>query len=223
MKKILLITHHEFGDPGIISKILHRDYFLSTIYFYNLRNLSLKEINEFSAIIIFGGKMSSNSKSNNMKFEYNFLSKLIKLDKTIIGICLGAQIIAKFFGSKISKSKKNFVEIGYRELNYQNKNFFKGVKKLLQFHNEGINYNKYMDVLAKGRLFEIDAFKIKSKRIYGFQFHPEVTESMIKNWYSNLTKKLEGTDDLKSILKDHKQNKDINYNWMSRKLKSIIK
>ena len=101
MKKILLITHHEFGDPGIISKILHRDYLLSTIYFYNLRNLSLKEINEFSAIIIFGGKMSSNSKSNNMKFEYNFLSKLIKLDKTIIGICLGAQIIAKFFGSKI--------------------------------------------------------------------------------------------------------------------------
>ena len=223
MKKILLITHHEFGDPGIISKILHRDYLLSTIYFYNLRNLSLKEINEFSAIIIFGGKMSSNSQSNNIKFEYNFLSKLIKLDKTIIGICLGAQIIAKFFGSKISKSKKNFVEIGYRELNYQNKNFFKGVKKLLQFHNEGINYNKYMDVLAKGRLFEIDAFKIKSKRIYGFQFHPEVTESMIKNWYSNLTKKLEGTDDLKSILKDHKKNKDINYNWMSRKLKSIIK
>ena len=160
--------------------------------------------------------MSSNSKSNNMKFEYNFLSKLIKLDKTIIGICLGAQIIAKFFGSKISKSKKNFVEIGYRELNYQNKNFFKGVKKLLQFHNEGINYNKHMDVLAKGRLFEIDAFKIKIKKEYMDFSSILKLQVNDQNWYSNLTKKLEGTDDLKSILKDHKKNKDINYNWMSR-------
>tara|TARA_Y100000996_G_scaffold415586_1_gene411459 strand:- start:1907 stop:2578 length:672 start_codon:yes stop_codon:yes gene_type:complete len=223
MKKILLITHHEFGDPGIISKILHKNYLLTTINFKNLKRLNLDDIQKYSAFILFGGKMSANSLSKETKVEYSFLSKLVKLNKTIIGICLGAQMIAKYFGSKIRKSKTKEVEIGYRNLISYNKIFFKGVKKLLQFHYEGIDYNKNMLTLAKGRIFEVDAFKIKSRKIYGFQFHPEVTAHMIQNWYSNLSKKNKGTDNLEKILKDHKKYKDINYKWMSKALKLILK
>tara|TARA_Y100001935_G_scaffold230744_1_gene211309 strand:- start:390 stop:1061 length:672 start_codon:yes stop_codon:yes gene_type:complete len=223
MKKILLITHHEFADTGIISKILHKDYLITTVFSRNLNKLSNNEISQYYAFIIFGGKMSANSISKNIKSEYIFLSKIIKLNKKIIGICLGAQLIAKHFGSKISRSKKKIIEIGYRGMKSYDKNFFRGVNKLLQFHNEGISYNKNMIELSKGRIFEIDAFKIKSKKIYGFQFHPEVTEIMIRNWYSNLSNNYKGTDKLNKILNDHDKYKDSNYLWMAMTLKSILK
>ena len=32
-----------------------------------------------------------------------------------------------------------------------------------------------MELLSSGNLFCVDAFKIKNKEVYGFQFHPEVT------------------------------------------------
>ena len=222
MKKVLLITHHETSNLGIISKILSKKYLITSIYYKNIKNLGSNELLGYSAYIFFGGKMSANSQSGVINNEFIFLKKLIKSNKLIIGICLGAQLIAKIYGSKIYKNKNSLVEIGYRKLDKINKKFFKNVSSMLQFHNEGITYNSHMSIYAKGRTFEIDAFKIKTKKIYGFQFHPEVNESMIKNWYSNLSSMKKGTDSLSKILLDHKKNCDKNYKWLSNFLNKVI-
>lgn len=222
MKKVLLITHHETSNIGIISKILSKKYLITSIYFKNIKNLGSNELLGYSAYIFFGGKMSANSQSGVINNEFIFLKKLIKSNKLIIGICLGAQLIAKIYGSKIYKNKNNLVEIGYRKLDKINEKFFKNVSSMLQFHNEGITYNSHMSIYAKGRTFEIDAFKIKTKKIYGFQFHPEVNESMIKNWYSNLSSIKKGTDSLSKILLDHEKNYEKNYKWLSNFLYKVI-
>ena len=222
MKKVLLITHHETSNIGIISKILSKKYLITSIYFKNIKNLGSNELLGYSAYIFFGGKMSANSQSGVINNEFIFLKKLIKSNKLIIGICLGAQLIAKIYGSKIYKNKNNLVEIGYRKLDKINEKFFKNVSSMLQFHNEGITYNSHMSIYAKGRTFEIDAFKIKTKKIYGFQFHPEVNESMIKNWYSNLSSIKKGTDNLSKILLDHEKNYEKNYKWLSNFLYKVI-
>ena len=222
MKKVLLITHHETSNLGIISKILSKKYLITSIYYKNIKNLGSNELLGYSAYIFFGGKMSANSQSRIINNEFIFLKKLIKSNKLIIGICLGAQLIAKIYGSKIYKNKNSLVEIGYRKLDKINKKFFKNVSSMLQFHNEGITYNSHMSIYAKGRTFEIDAFKIKSKKIYGFQFHPEVNESMIKNWYSNLSSIKKGTDSLPKILFDHKKHYEKNYKWLSNFLYKVI-
>ena len=222
MKKVLLITHHETSNLGIISKILTKKYLITSIYYKNIKNLNSKDLLEYSAYFFFGGKMSANSSSEAIFSEFIFLKKLIDSNKLIIGICLGAQLIAKLYGSKIYKNKNDIVEIGYRKLDKINQKFFKDVSSMLQFHNEGIGYNPYMSVYARGRIFEIDAYKIKSKKIYGFQFHPEVTVNMIKNWYSNLSYNKKGTDSLLKIIKDHKKYNEENYKWLSRLLYRII-
>jgi GMP synthase-like glutamine amidotransferase len=81
MKKILLVTHHKYSDTGIISNLLHSKFLICNIGFKNLPLLNQNDISEFEAIIIFGGKMSANSKSIHIKNEYKFLSKAIKLNK----------------------------------------------------------------------------------------------------------------------------------------------
>lgn len=222
MKKILLIKHHESSNIGIISKILNKDYLVTSIYYKNINKLTSTELLQYSAYIFFGGKMSANSSSNEILKEFKFLEKIILSNKKIIGICLGAQLIAKIYGSKISKNKNQIVEIGYRKLEVKDKKYFKGNLSMLQFHNEGISSNPNMNILAKGRIFEVDAFKIKDKNIYGFQFHPEVTDTMIKNWYSNLTNIKDNTDKLNKVLNDHKKYKNINYRWLSNFLYKYI-
>ena len=163
MKKILLVTHHDLSDPGIISSLLHSKYLTCNINYKNLPLLKQSDIKEYTAIIIFGGKMSANSKSRYIKNEYKFLSNAIKLKKTIIGICLGAQIIAKFYGSIIQKSPNKEVEIGYRNTKKIDNSIINDRTKFLQFHNEGISINSNMELLSSGNLFNVDAFKIKNK------------------------------------------------------------
>ena len=222
MKKILLITHHDLGDPGIITNIILKDHLLSTINYKNLKKLKLSEIKSYSLFIFIGGNMSANSKSSHILYEYKFLSSLIDLNKNILGICLGAQMIAKIFGSKISYSKNKLIEVGYRKTKLNSYKYFKEDMSFLQFHNEGITQNPSMDILARGRLFEIDAFKIKNKNIFGFQFHPEVTISMIKSWYKDLNMKKKGIDKLDIILKDHNKFHKINLIWIKRILNKLL-
>ena len=222
MKKILLVTHHDLSDLGIISSLLHSKYLTCNINYKNLPLLKQSDIKEFAAIIIFGGKMSANSKSRYIKNEYKFLSNAIKLKKTIIGICLGAQIIAKFYGSIIQRSPSKKVEIGYRSTKKISNSIINDRTKFLQFHNEGISINSNMELLSNGNLFQVDAFKIKNYNVYGFQFHPEVTAKMIKNWYSNLKSIDKGTDTINKILKDHKIYHQKNYFWLNKILNKII-
>ncbi len=222
MKKILLITHHDLGDPGVITNILQKDHLLSTINYKNLKKLRLSEIKSYSLFIFIGGNMSANSKSRHILYEYKFLSSLISLNKNILGICLGAQMIAKIYGSKILYSTNKTIEVGYRKIKSNNYKYFREDMNFLQFHNEGITYNNSMNILARGRLFEIDAFKIKNKNIFGFQFHPEVTNSMIKNWYNDLDIKKRGIDKLDIILKDHRKFNKISLNWIKGMLNKIL-
>jgi len=223
MKKVLLVTHHEYNDIGNISRILYQNFLLTTVSYKHLNKITNKMINNFDLIILFGGKMSANSKSRFIKDEYKFISKIFALNKSTIGICLGAQLIAKFFGSRIIKDRYKRVEVGYRQSLNCEKNFFKKSKmSFLQFHNEGICINKNMNVLAQGRIFEVDAYKIINKNIYGFQFHPEVNSHMISKWYGNLENVKKGTDKLSNILKDYDRFKLDNYRWLRNTILRIL-
>ncbi len=222
MKKVLQIIHSEVADVSIISKFFQKKHQSSTIFYKNLHFLKNKDIDEFDLFIIHGGKQSANSKSKAILYEYKFLNYIIKKNKPIVGICLGAQLIAKIYGSKISKSKDKLFECGYKKNLKKNNKFFKKNLTFLQFHTEGISYNKNMELLAKGILYEVDSFKIKKKDIYGFQFHPEVTYNTIKRWHDIVKIKYPYIDKLNKIMKDFKKYQYKNYDWFQSFLLKLL-
>ena len=136
---------------------------------------------------------------------------------------MGAQLIAKIYGSKISKSKNKLFECGYKKNLKKNNKFFKSNLSFLQFHTEGISYNKNMELLAKGILYEVDSFKIIRKDIYGFQFHPEVTSNTIKRWHNIVKIKYPYIDNLNKIMKDFKKYQNQNYEWFQNFLLKLLK
>ena len=73
MKKVLLITHHEISNLGIISKILTKKYLITSIYYKNINIHNSNDLLGFSAYIFFGGKMSANSSSKTIYTEFSFI------------------------------------------------------------------------------------------------------------------------------------------------------
>ncbi len=222
MKRVLQIIHSEVADVSVISKFFQKRHQSSTIFYKNLHFLKKNDIDQFDLFIIHGGKQSANSKSKAILFEYKFINYIIKKNKPIVGICLGAQLIAKIYGSKISKSKNKLFECGYKKNLKKNNKFFKKNLTFLQFHTEGISYNKNMELLAKGILYEVDSFKIKKRDIYGFQFHPEVTSNTIKRWHDIVKIKYPYIDKLNKIMKDFNKYQYKNYDWFQSFLLKLL-
>ena len=223
MKRVLQIIHSEEADVSVVSKFFQKKHQSSTVFYKNLYFLKKKDIDRFDLFIFHGGKQSANSKSKATTYEYKFLNYIIKQNKSIVGICLGAQLIAKIYGSNITKSKNKLFECGYKKNQTKNKKVFKNNLSFLQFHTEGISYNKNMELLGKGILYEVDSFKIKGKDIYGFQFHPEVTTNTIKRWHDIVKLKYPYIESLNKIMRDFKKYQNKNYDWFQNFLLKLLK
>ena len=123
----------------------------------------------------------------------------------------------------LHEAKNKVFECGYKKNLNNNSKVFKKNLFFLQFHTEGISFNKNMELLAKGILYDVDSFKIKNKNIYGFQFHPEVTAQTIKRWHDIVKIKYPYIDNLNKIMKDFKKYQFQNYNWFQEFLLKLLK
>ena len=102
---------------------------------------------------------------------------LDELDIPILGICVGAQFIAKHFGGITGSAE--VPEYGRTEITVIEKNdIFRGIPKNFvawESHNDEIKrLSPDMKKLASSESCPIQAFKHKDRNIYGIQFHPEV-------------------------------------------------
>ena len=182
MKKALLILHQKrsiCGDVG--NKLKERGYSL------DIRKPSIgdklpENLNNHDIVVIFGGPMSVNDDLNFIKYEIEWLRIVIESGKPFLGICLGAQMLAKYLGCKIEKNDSKLAEIGFfpiepTELGHK---LFKDQKIFYQFHDEGFELPIDSKLLATGKSFKYQAFQYQN--CYAFQFHPEVNFYLHLRW-----------------------------------------
>ena len=182
MKKALLILHQKKSVAGDIEiKLKKRGYelvFCRPPLGQDLPN----NLDEFSLVVIFGGPMSANDLDDFIIKEINFMKLVIDSNIPYLGICLGAQFLAKYLGSNIEKNQNKLSEIGFYKINptKEGKNLFKNQFYFYQFHTEGFTTPKNCINLAFGDKFKFQAFKYK--KCYALQFHPEVNFLMHLRW-----------------------------------------
>jgi GMP synthase-like glutamine amidotransferase len=196
--KIHILQHVPFEGPGNIEKWAKKwDH---DVYIHNIRHEEyFPKIEEVDLLIIMGGPMSVNdsAKFNWLKNEINYVNEYLSKGKFALGICLGAQILAKSLGAEVKRAKKT--EIGWFEIRKTHEGrlckYFAGLpEKMITFHWHGESFELPMDCknLIDSEANTNQAFC--GDNFLGLQFHFEQTELTIKNMIDKTGKFLPVSD-----------------------------
>ena len=112
MIKVHFLQHVQYEGLGSIADWIHgNSYDLTVTQLFN--DQSLPDPGDIDFLIIMGGPMGiyQEDKYPWLKKEKLFIEQAIKKNKKVLGICLGAQLIADVLGSKVFPNK--YQEIGW--------------------------------------------------------------------------------------------------------------
>jgi len=192
--KVLILKNTLSEGPGTISDFLDERGLAYKVIELQYNNYSHLTDELYDCLIIMGGPMSVNDseKIQYINFEIELVKKYINHKKKVLGICLGAQIIAKALGSEIYKGTQQ--EVGWYDIDFtdegiNDENFSQlliGEKsgKVFQWHGETFDIPDNAVRLAGSILYENQAFKY-GDAVYALQFHIEVSKNMIFKWLEN--------------------------------------
>ena len=182
MKTALFILHQKTSEAGDIANKLKIRGFDFEIRRPSLGDSLPTNLKNYSAIVVFGGPMSANDNDEFMKKEIDWIGQVLQSDVPFLGICLGAQILAKYLGCKIEKNTNELSEIGFYKIQPTENGIklFQSQDVFYQFHTEGFELPSGCELLAKGDIFTNQAFRYKN--CYGLQFHPEVNIYLHLKW-----------------------------------------
>lgn len=185
MPRIHILQHVPFEGPGNIEKWAFTHGFEVDVT-HMWEYLLLPRPEEYDWLIILGGPMNIHEEAAYpwLKHEKAFLQQAIVYDKTILGICLGAQLLADALGAKVYPNAQK--EIGWFPVTWtsaaQEHRIFQGLpKNPLVFHWHGDTFDLPAGAvhLASTEGCTNQAF-LHGDRIIGLQFHPETTPLSVK-------------------------------------------
>ena len=141
---------------------------------------------DHSAMIVMGGPMSANDDLPGLRDELQLIGRAIEEDVPLLGICLGAQLIAKALGARVYRNAE--LEIGWEPVwlteAARNDVLFQGIPSpdtFFHWHGETFDLPSGAEWLAYSKKCRHQAYRY-GQRVYGIQFHPEITSEMIADW-----------------------------------------
>ena len=174
-EKILIIDFGSQVTKLIARRVRDLGVFSEIITPYELKKL--KRYNDIKGLILSGGPSTVTTN----KFQ-SVPKEIFEKKIPIMGICYGLQLIAKIFGGQIKSSNKRR-EFG-RALLFRKrssiltKKFLDTKKSVWMSHEDAvIKLPKNFKVIASTKDSKFTIIENTKKKIYGVQFHPEVTHT----------------------------------------------
>ena len=189
--QVLIIKNVFSEGPGTIA-----DYLNAKNTPYSICDLSIgdavPELDSFSHLIIMGGPMAVYEMQQYpyLVNEALFIDRAIKANKYVLGVCLGAQMVAHVLGAKVYPGQKK--EIGWYEVALTPDGMSdrlmsalalpdRNAAQVFQWHGDTFDLPRNAAWLALSDLFPNQAFRY-ADRVYALQFHIEVTPAIVLDW-----------------------------------------
>jgi GMP synthase (glutamine-hydrolysing) len=184
-RKVAVILHQEHSTPGRLGRLLKLQGFELDIRRPRFGDPLPQTLAEHAGAIIFGGPMSANDEEDWLRREIDWIEVPLREEKPFLGICLGAQMLARHLGHRVYAHPEGKVEVGYYPIHPTPEGHAVCAcpfpERVYQWHREGFDLPRDSVLLAGGQDFETQAFRY-GRAAYGFQFHPEVTYAMMCRW-----------------------------------------
>ena len=146
-------------------------------------------VDDYGAVMIFGGAMHADQDERHswLREENLFLQRLLHLHVPVLGICLGAQLLAKAAHAEVKAMPEP--EVGWVDVELTEEGaddpLFTGLPErfpALSWHYYELTAPAGAQVLAHSDRCT-QAFRLGDS-VWGVQFHPEVTRPILEEWFA---------------------------------------
>jgi GMP synthase (glutamine-hydrolysing) len=183
--RVLIVLHNAHSTAGRLGRLLRVQGFELDCRRPCFDDPLPQTLRGYAGAIVFGGPMSVNDEAAWVRREIDWIGVPLKEDKPFLGICLGAQMLARHLGQRVRPHPQGRVEVGYYPIHPTEQGHricdCRFPNHVYQWHREGFDLPCGATLLAGGQDFEAQAFRYRDKA-YGFQFHPEVTFATLCRW-----------------------------------------
>ena len=199
MKKVHVIRHLAFEDLGNIQPVL--DQIGAEVSYIEAGQDPINEtVNDCDLLVILGGPIGvyEDEEYPFIGDELTLIQNRVKAKKPLLGICLGAQLIARAMGSKVYPGHQK--EIGWGRLTFNsevdnNPLALLGEQAILHWHGDTFELPSVATLLASNENYPNQAFAIENFCL-AVQFHPEVTVAGMERWFIGHTGEIAATENV---------------------------
>jgi len=188
MKRLLVLQHVAHELLGTLNPMLKCAGFRVRYVNFARYPEAQPSLDGYAGLIILGGPMSVNDahRLTHLTTELKLIEEALRREIPVLGICLGAQLIAKTLGADVYPNREK--EIGWYDISPTEEAVtdpllaeLQPTEKIFQWHGETFDIPRSTRHLAFSPRCANQAFRYDNK-VYGFQFHMEVDEPMIQRW-----------------------------------------
>lgn len=181
MKPVAIFQHTHVGQPGAVITVL-QELGVPWVLVPVMDGAAIpQDPSEFSGLIFMGGSMGVNDGLAWIDDEIALIDKARQQNIPVAGHCLGGQVMAAAFGSKVSQGPS--MEIGWQPLSLAQSAeaqewFGEGAGEVFQWHADEFELPPGAVRLASSAHYVNQAFVIDDRHL-GMQFHLEMTPELV--------------------------------------------
>ena len=189
MKSLIALKHVAYEDLGYFEEVFQTLGFTISYLNAGKDNIDLIQKLNPDLLVICGGPISVNDEHLYpfLLDEFKIIENRMKHQRPTLGLCLGAQAIAKVLGSKIYPNKVK--EIGWAPITVTDEGQQSPLRFLAEdktsvfhWHGETFDLPKQTTLLASKHACKNQAFSYEHHTL-GLQFHAEVIPNHLEQWY----------------------------------------
>jgi GMP synthase (glutamine-hydrolysing) len=188
MRRLLVFQHVSFEILGTLHPLLKARGFRIRYTNFGRHPEARPDVSRYNGLVVLGGPMNVDDckRYHHLSVEVELIQQAIDQGLPVLGICLGAQLIAKALGAPVHANGGK--EIGWADVSPTPEakgdqlflDFGEG-EKIFQWHSDTFELPAGAVQLATSQTCLHQAFRYGTN-VYGLQFHLEVDEPLIERW-----------------------------------------
>jgi GMP synthase (glutamine-hydrolysing) len=194
----LAIRHVPFEDLGSFAPALRERGFAVAYRDAGLDDLGAPDLLDADLLIVLGGPIGVYEARDYpfLKGEIAILERRLRTGRPVLGLCLGAQLIAKALGARVYQGKRK--ELGWSPLALTDAGRKSALAELgprtavLHWHGDTFDLPRGAELLASTRLYANQVFAWR-RHALGLQCHIETTTRGLERWFVGHAVEIAGT------------------------------
>jgi GMP synthase (glutamine-hydrolysing) len=187
LRPLACLRHEEPDDLGIGEAVLAAEGV--PIEYVDLWRQAPPSLTEVSGLVVLGGDMNADDVARFpfLSTERDLLAEAAAEGVPVLGICLGAQLLARALGAAVTRSPRR--ELGFFPVRATAAtaadplaSCFQDGDLVFQWHRDTFALPDRATLLLEGKTVTNQAFRA-GERAWGFQFHFEVTREELERWF----------------------------------------